>query len=66
VDAIRAATLHAAELLGQKQRLGRIAPGYAADIVAVAGDPVKDVKAISSVRFVMKDGKVYRHDGGGR
>ena len=62
MDSLRAATLHAAELLGQKERLGRIAAGYAADIIAVASDPLKDVNAISTVQFVMKDGKVYRND----
>ena len=62
MDSLRAASLHAAELLGQKERLGRIAAGYAADIIAVASDPLKDVNAISTVQFVMKDGKVYRND----
>ena len=41
-------------------RLGVIAPGAFADIIAVAGDPSKDVKVLQNVQFVMKDGTVYR------
>ena len=42
-------------------QLGVIAPGAYADIVAVSGDPLKDVKELSRVSFVMKDGKVFRN-----
>ncbi|MFC5513050.1 amidohydrolase family protein [Massilia jejuensis] len=60
IDAIRAATVHAAALLDQPQRLGAVAPGFAADIVAVDGDPLRDVSVLGQVKFVMKDGVVYK------
>ncbi|KQQ96221.1 amidohydrolase family protein [Massilia sp. Leaf139] len=60
IDAIRAATVNAAALLDQPQRLGMVAPGFAADIVAVEGDPLRDVKLLEQVKFVMKDGVVYK------
>ncbi|MCG2586884.1 amidohydrolase family protein [Massilia sp. TS11] len=59
LEAIRTATVHAAELLDQKERLGQVAPGFAADIVAVKGDPTKDIKLLQQVKFVMKAGVVY-------
>lgn len=58
--AIRSATLGAAELLNQSQRLGSTEVGFAADLIAVKGDPLKDVKVLEQVQFVMKDGKVYK------
>ena len=61
-DALRAATTEAAELIGFKGRLGRVAPAYLADLIAVEGDPVQDTGALEHVRFVMKSGKVYRND----
>ncbi|MGI4719555.1 MAG: amidohydrolase family protein [Janthinobacterium lividum] len=60
IEAIRAATVHAAALLDQPGRLGSVEPGYAADIVAVEGDPLRDVKLLEQVKFVMKDGVVYK------
>jgi imidazolonepropionase-like amidohydrolase len=60
--AIQSATLHAAEMLGMSGQLGVIAPGAYADIVAVPGDPLKDVKDLERVSFVMKDGQVFRKD----
>jgi len=59
--AIQAATSKAAELLGMTGRLGVVAPGAYADIVAVPGDPLKDVPVLERVSFVMKDGKVYKN-----
>ena len=58
--AIQAATLRAAELLDQKGELGVIAPGTYADVIAVSGDPLYDVEALKQVKFVMKDGKVFK------
>ncbi len=58
--AIQSATSKAAEMLGMAGQLGVVAPGAYADIVAVQGDPLADVKALGNVVFVMKDGKVYR------
>ena len=60
--AIQSATAQAAEMLGMSGQLGVVAPGAYADIVAVPGDPLKDVKELSRVSFVMKDGQVYRKD----
>ena len=60
LDAIRAATVNAALLLDQPKRLGAIAPGFAADIIAVDGDPLADVRQLEAVKFVMKDGVVYK------
>ncbi|ORV41055.1 amidohydrolase [Mycolicibacter engbaekii] len=59
VQALRAATVVSAELIDAGQELGRLAPGYCADIIAVPGDPTRDISATLDVRFVMKDGQVY-------
>ncbi len=61
--AIQAATSRAAEMLGMSGRIGVVAPGAYADLVAVSGDPTSDVKVLGSVSFVMKDGKIYRGAG---
>lgn len=60
-DAIRSATIKAAELLGQQDQLGRIQPGLLADLIAVEGDPLNDIGVLMDVRFVMRDGRVYKH-----
>jgi imidazolonepropionase-like amidohydrolase len=57
--AIQSATSKAAEMLGMAGQLGVVAPGAYADIVAVPGDPLKDVAALATMQFVMKDGKIY-------
>jgi len=58
-QALGAATINGAEVLGMSDRLGKIAPGYFADIVAVQGDPTADVNVlIKGVKWVMKGGKV--------
>jgi imidazolonepropionase-like amidohydrolase len=60
MDAIKAATSKAAELLEMKGDLGVIAPGAFADIVGVTGDPVANIEVLKQVNFVMKDGKVFK------
>jgi len=58
-QALATATTTAADLLGEKDRLGRLAPGFAADIVAIDGKPLENIKdVITGVRWVMKDGRV--------
>ena len=61
--AIRAATVNAARLLRHEREIGRVAPGYRADIVAVEGDPLADVTLLQHIGFVMKDGAVVRQSG---
>src|SRR6266545_5234112 len=60
--AIQAATSKGAEMLGMSGELGVVAPGAYADVVAVAGDPLKNVGEFERIGFVMKDGKVYRNE----
>lgn len=63
MQAIRAGTSTAAELLGWADRLGTVEAGKWADMVAVSGDPLKDIKELQNVRFVMKGGTVYKTEG---
>jgi imidazolonepropionase-like amidohydrolase len=60
MDAIQSATSRAAVMLDMDGKIGTVAPGAFADIIAVSGDPVHDIKALETVQFVMKDGKVFR------
>jgi len=60
MDAIRAATSRAAELLDMQGDIGAIAPGAYADVIAVSGDPLRDINVLENVRFVMKDGAVFK------
>ena len=62
MQAIQAATVNAADLIGPISNAGSIKPGKYADIIAVAGDPVKDVTVLEHVPFVMKGGKVYKDE----
>jgi imidazolonepropionase-like amidohydrolase len=60
-QAIRAATSGAAELIGRSQDVGRVAPGLYADLIAVEGDPLADVRALEKVGFVMKGGATVKN-----
>lgn len=60
MQAIQAATTNAADLLGRSDWIGSIKPGKVADIIAVAGDPIADIRLLEDVKFVMKDGKIYK------
>lgn len=60
MEAIKAATIVNAEILGMKSELGSIEKGKLADIVAVEGDPLKDAKVMMNVALVMKEGKIYK------
>jgi len=62
MQAIKSATSVAARLLDQEDSLGAVAPGRYADLVAVAGDPLSDIEEMQRVRFVMKEGTVYRSE----
>jgi imidazolonepropionase-like amidohydrolase len=62
MEAILAATSRAAEMLDEKGELGVIAPNAYADIIAVNGDPLQDVKELGNVKFVMKGGTVFKND----
>jgi imidazolonepropionase-like amidohydrolase len=60
IEAIQAATIHAAELLRLSDEIGSIEAGKSADIIAVSGDPTKDITAMENVVFVMKNGAIIR------
>lgn len=61
MDAIRSATLHASKLLKIDDQLGTIAQGMLADLVAVKGNPIDNIKLMEDIKFVMKDGKIVKH-----
>jgi imidazolonepropionase-like amidohydrolase len=63
MQAIQAATSNAADLLGRASEVGSIKPGRYADLIAVSGDPMKDISLLEKVDFVMKGGKVYKSSG---
>jgi imidazolonepropionase-like amidohydrolase len=62
LEAIQAATVNAADLLGWADKIGTLETGRYADLIAVSGDPVSDVRVLESVKFVMKGGMVVRND----
>jgi imidazolonepropionase-like amidohydrolase len=62
VEAIRAATTNAAELMGWSDKIGSIEPGKYADIIAVSGDPIADVGELEHVKFVMKGGVIVKNE----
>jgi imidazolonepropionase-like amidohydrolase len=62
LDAIQAATVNAADLIGWPDKIGALETGHYADLIAVSGDPLSDVRALESVKFVMKGGAIVRSD----
>jgi imidazolonepropionase-like amidohydrolase len=62
MQAIQAATVNAADLIGHPELFGSIAAGKSADIIAVKGDPLTDIRTLEHVGFVMKEGQVYKQD----
>src|SRR4030095_1016863 len=60
MEAIRSATVSASELIGRGNDAGSLEPGKRADLIAVKGDPLSDVRVLENVSFVMKEGKVYK------
>ena len=60
MQAIQAATSNAADLLGHSSEIGSLKPGKYADIIAVPGDPLADIRLLEDIRFIMKDGKIYK------
>lgn len=61
MQAIQSATTSAADLLGWKDRVGQLHPGFFADLVAVKGDPLADITVLENVAFVMKGGEIYKN-----
>ncbi len=61
-DAIIAATINGADLIGRSDDLGSVEAGKIADIIAVSGNPLEDIASLKQVHFVMKDGAVHRND----
>lgn len=62
MEAIRCATVHAADLIGISDEVGSIEKGKLADIIAVDGDPIKDISVMGKMKFVMKNGVVYKNE----
>jgi imidazolonepropionase-like amidohydrolase len=62
MDTIKSATSRAAEMLDMEGQIGVVAPGAYADVIAVNGDPLRDIKVLGDVAFVMKDGGVFKND----
>ncbi len=60
LEAIQAGTVNGAKLLGWQDKIGALKPGYAADVVAVPGNPLNDITALQRVSFVMKNGGIFR------
>jgi len=60
MQAVQAATVNGAEALGLKGQVGAAAPGHYADLIAVQGDPLADVRLLENAPFVMKGGVVYK------
>jgi len=63
-DALKSATSSDAQLLGMADKIGTLEAGKVADVVAVPGDPLQDIRQTEHVKFVMKEGVIYRNDRG--
>jgi imidazolonepropionase-like amidohydrolase len=61
-EALTTATVNAAAAIGLEDKVGRLLPGFSADLVAMSADPTRDVSAVKDLTFVMKEGSVYRHE----
>jgi imidazolonepropionase-like amidohydrolase len=61
-EAIRAATVHAARLLGQERNLGALHPGMIADVIGLDADPLLDITELTRVALVMRGGEMVRND----
>jgi len=57
---LQADLLHGAKLLGWEGQIGSLEPGFLADVIAITGDPLRDIAAVNTVTFVMKGGVIYR------
>src|SRR5271166_1433626 len=62
MQAIQSATVNAADLIGHPELFGAITAGRSADVIAVKGDPVADIRVLEHVAFVMKEGTIYKHE----
>jgi len=62
MEAIQSATVNAADLLGKSDLLGSLKPGKYADIIAVSGDPLADIRVLEHVSFIMKEGKIFKQE----
>ena len=62
IEAIKSATSRAAEMLDMEGQIGVIAPGAYADVIALNGDPLRDIKVLENVQFVMKDGNIFKSE----
>jgi len=62
LQVIQAATINDADLLGWSDRVGSLEPSHFADIIAVDGDPLQDITTLERVKFVMKNGTIYKNE----
>jgi len=63
MNSMQTGTINAAALMGWSDKVGELTPGHWADVIAVEGDPLKDVKVLQQMKFVMVGGKVVKEPG---